>query len=173
MVAGGEQRLGVLPQGLGAAARGIGPGEPRGGVGVVAGAAVQLPRGHRGIHALLECQRLLVGAERLTLAEHHLRGIAEQHPRVRVLGEPLGGFLGGGERAPAILQRPGQMHQRDVGLAEAGRPRAGEPQPPRRPLRGVALAGGGAAHGEARQRGAEALPHCLIMGRAPGRLQPT
>ena len=89
---------------------------------LVAGAAVQLPRGHCRVHPLLERQRLLVGAEGLALAEHHLGGVAEQHPGVGVLAEPLCRLLGRGERRPAILHRPGEMDERHVWLAERRRP---------------------------------------------------
>ena len=54
MIAGIVERLGVMPQRGGAAARGVGAREAGRSFGKTSGALIQRARGHRGIGALLE-----------------------------------------------------------------------------------------------------------------------
>ena len=172
MVAGLEQRLRVLPQGAGAATRGVRSREPRCCLGRLAGTPIQLARGHRRVGAILQRQHLLVGVQRLLLLEHHEVGVPQQHPRVGVPGESHRPLLCRGQRAEPVLERAAQRHEGGIGLGEGGREAAGEPQPPRGATRGVALTSGRAPHREPGERGAEGSPHCLIMVLRPVRLQP-
>lgn len=170
-VAGLRERAGVRPQGVGAAAGGIRPGEPRRRVGGLTYPQIQLARRDGGVCPFLERERVLVGAEGVLLAENHLVGAAEQHPGVRVAGEACRTFLGSRERAPAIVMRAPEMYERGVGRGEAGRGETAYPQPQARAARRVALARGGAPHRKARQCSTPRSPHSLIMGFAAVKLQ--
>src|SRR5258708_7135753 len=108
----------------------------------------------------------------ILLAERHRARLSQQHPGVGVLGEALGGFLGGRERAPAVLDGAAQPHERRVALRERRGDGAADPEPPVGAFGGVALAGRRAPHGEADESGAQGAEHCLIMVLSPVRLQP-
>src|SRR2546430_67961 len=167
-----EQRPGVEPQRVGAAAGGVRPGKARGRFGVPAGAAVKIAGREGGVGALFEREHLLVGDQRIVLAVHHLERLAQEHPGIGILREPLGGVLRGGDRAPPIFNGASQPHQRRVAFPEHGAQRTAHSQPPVGAPGRVALAGGGSPHGEPHERGAQGPEHCLIMDLGPERLQP-
>src|SRR5437764_14757996 len=108
----------------------------------------------------------------IVLALHHLERLAQEHPGIGILREPLGGVLRGGDRAPPIFDGAPQPHQRRVTFPEHGAQSAAHPQPPVGAPGRVALAGGGSPHGEPHKRGAQGPEHCLIMDLGPERLQP-
>jgi len=170
-VSGLKQRMRVAPQRLGAAPGGVGAGEPRGGVGILAGAPIQITGREGGVGALFQGERLLERPQRFRLPEHHLQGLTQQHEGVGVVRKAHAGFTRRIDGAPPILTRAGQMNEGDVGLAEGGREGAPEAQPGNGARGGVPLTGGGAAHAEACERGAQGAEHCLIMGAAAVRLQ--
>lgn len=165
------QRLRVVPQCRRAAAGGIGAREARRRFCKTPHALIECARGHGGIGTLFERQRLLEGPERLFLPEDHLERLSEQHPRVGVIGKAGTRLPRRLDRAPAIVERAREMHERGVGVGETRRELAPETQPGDRAARGVALRRSGAARAKSADCGAEGSQHCLIMGRAPVRLQ--
>ena len=82
---------------------------------------VQRAGGHGRVGALLERERLLERPECLVLAEYHLQRFAKQHPRVGVIGKADRGLPRRFDGAPAIVERTGEMHERGIGIGEAGR----------------------------------------------------
>ena len=166
-----KQRLRVAPQRFGAAPGGVGTGEPRGRIGILTGPSIQIPSREGRVGALFQSERLLERPQCLRLPEYHLQGLAQQHPGIGVVGKPHARLTRRVDRPPPIFPRAGQMDEGDEGLAKRGRERAPEAQPRDGARGGVPLTGGGAAHAEARQRGAQGTEHCLIMGAAAVRLQ--
>lgn len=165
------QRLRVVPQCRRAAAGGVGTREAGGCFGKPAHALIQRARRHRGVRALLERERLLERAERLVLPEHHLERFAEQHPRIRMVGKADAGRTRRFHRAPTILYSARQMDESGIGIGETGGEFAAQAQPRERPPWRLTLTGGRAARAVAAERRAKGAEHCLIMGRAPVRLQ--
>ena len=72
-----------------------------------------------------------------------------------MIGKAHAGFARRLDRAPAIVERAREMHERGIRITESGRELAAEPEPGERAAWGVALCGGGAPRAEAPESGAE------------------
>ncbi|PYP11981.1 MAG: hypothetical protein DMD56_05315 [Gemmatimonadetes bacterium] len=81
---------------------------------------------------------------------------------IGIFREALGGLLGRGHRAPAVINGAPQPYQRRMGFREGRGERAAESQPQVGALGRFALTGRRPPHGEAGERGAQRAEHCRL-----------